>query len=34
VEPVGTPFSKLPRETGGLVLLGYTYGEDFPGGKK
>jgi hypothetical protein len=26
---------KLPRETGGQVLLGdTTYGEDFPGGKE
>jgi hypothetical protein len=24
----------LPRETGGLVLLGNTYGEDFHGGKR
>ena len=33
VEPVGTPFRKLPRETGGAVLPGDTYGEDFPGGE-
>ena len=32
MEPVGTPFRKLPRETGGAVLLGDTNGEDFPGG--
>jgi hypothetical protein len=34
VELVGTPFCKLLKETGGVVLLGNTYGEDFPGGNR
>ena len=28
------PPSASSKETGGVVLLGNTYGEDFPGGKR
>ena len=33
-ESVGNPFCKLPRKSGGIVLLGTTYGEELLWGQE